>query len=128
MLGKEFLSGLKENEVEIARVIMKSTTQDIISIRAKKRKKDIVYSVEDEYNSEEEGFGYKLIQKTSKNIWSRWLICWDYVSGVPSHNEIIQSKKHQSWYNSDFVEEGWEANHRQKRKQRRRISNVSKFG
>ena len=69
-MGGEFLPDTKNNEVEIARVIMKSTTQDIISIRAKKRKKDIVYSVEDEYNSEEEGFGYKLIQKTSKKPFS----------------------------------------------------------
>ena len=52
MLGKEFLSRLKENEVEIARLEMASTTQDVYSIRARLTKNRILYHIEDEYEKE----------------------------------------------------------------------------
>ena len=35
ILGKEYLRELKENEVEIARLELESTTQDVCSIRAR---------------------------------------------------------------------------------------------
>ena len=52
MLGKEFLSQLKENEVEIARLEMASTTQDVYSIRARLTKNKILYHIEDEYEKD----------------------------------------------------------------------------
>lgn len=52
MLGKEFLSELKENEVEIARLEMASTTQDVYSIRARLTKNKILYHIEDEYEKD----------------------------------------------------------------------------
>ena len=64
-MGGEFLPDVKNNEVEIVRIIMKSTTQDIISIRATKRKNNISYSIDDEY-ADDELDGYVLFQKTSK--------------------------------------------------------------
>ena len=50
-MGGEYLPDTSENEVEIARLIMKSTTQDIYSFRARKTKNKIIYSIEDEYES-----------------------------------------------------------------------------
>ena len=50
-MGGEYLPDTAENEVEIARLIMKSTTQDIYSFRARKTKNKIIYSIEDEYES-----------------------------------------------------------------------------
>lgn len=52
MLGKEFLSEIKENEVEIARLEMASTTQDVYSIRARLTKNKILYHIEDEYEKD----------------------------------------------------------------------------
>ena len=64
-MGGEYLPDANKNQVEIARVIMKSTTQDIISIRATKRKNNINYSIDDEY-ADDELDGYVVFQKTSK--------------------------------------------------------------
>ena len=50
-MGGEYLPDTSENEVEIARLIMKSTTQDIYSFRARKTNNKIIYSIEDEYES-----------------------------------------------------------------------------
>lgn len=51
-MGGEYLPDTKENEVEIARVVMESATQDIISIRAKIADNKILYSIIDEYENE----------------------------------------------------------------------------
>ena len=48
-MGGEYLPDTKDNEVEIARVVLKSTTQDVYSFRAKKLKNKIKYSIHDEY-------------------------------------------------------------------------------
>lgn len=63
-LGGEFLSDLKPKEVEIARVVLKSTTMDVISIRARNTKSRIIYRIVDEYE-DDPIFSYDLIQKTS---------------------------------------------------------------
>ena len=63
-LGGEFLSELKLKEVEIARVVLKSVTMDVISIRARKTKTRIIYRIVDEYE-DDPIFSYGLIQKTS---------------------------------------------------------------
>ncbi|MBK8907476.1 MAG: hypothetical protein IPM60_06145 [Rhodospirillales bacterium] len=53
LMGGEYLPDLRPDEVEIARVVMKSTTMDVVSIRARKAGRRIRYSIVDEY--EEEG-------------------------------------------------------------------------
>ena len=50
-MGGEYLPDRKENEVEIARFVMDSTTQDVISIRARNSENKNIYVVVDEYNS-----------------------------------------------------------------------------
>lgn len=50
-MGGEYLPDTKDNEVEIARVVLKSTTQDVYSFRAKKLKNKIKYSIYDEYEN-----------------------------------------------------------------------------
>jgi hypothetical protein len=63
-MGGEYLPDFLPNETEIARVTLKSTTLDVISIRARKTKHRIVYSIVDEYGDDHIDI-YKLIQKTS---------------------------------------------------------------
>ena len=48
-MGGEYLPDYLSNEVEIARVTMKSTTMDVISIRARHTKHRIKYRILDEY-------------------------------------------------------------------------------
>ena len=60
-MGGEYLSDLHSNEVEIARVVLESTTMDVISIRARHTKDRIKYRVDDEYDSE-----YGFSPKSSK--------------------------------------------------------------
>ena len=64
-MGGEYLSDLKLKEVEIARVVMQSTTMDVVSIRARKTKHRIIYKIVDEY-PEDESWVYTLTKKTSK--------------------------------------------------------------
>ena len=49
MMGGEYLPSLIENEVEICRVVLKSTTMDVFSMRAQKQGELIKYRVVDEY-------------------------------------------------------------------------------
>ena len=51
-MGGEYLPDSEENEVEIARVTLKSTTGDVFSIRARHDGKYIRYRVVDEYESD----------------------------------------------------------------------------
>lgn len=64
LMGGEYLPDFLPNEVEIARVTLKSTTLDVISIRARKTKHRIVYRIVDEYGDDFVQ-DYTLIQKTS---------------------------------------------------------------
>ena len=59
-MGGEYLPDYARHEVEIARIELESTTNDVISIRARPRRKRIEYSVCDEYQSE-----FTLPQRTS---------------------------------------------------------------
>ncbi|MFC1560565.1 hypothetical protein ACFL3W_01325 [Pseudomonadota bacterium] len=63
LMGGEYLPDLYPNEVEIARVTMKSTTMDVISIRARRTKHRIIYRIVDEYPKS--GIDFTKIRKTS---------------------------------------------------------------
>jgi hypothetical protein len=52
-MGGEYLPDFNPGETEIARVTLRSTTQDVISIRAKKEDEELHYSVADEYDESE---------------------------------------------------------------------------
>lgn len=60
-MGGEYLPPFKKEEIEIARVVLASVTQDVISVRARRAGKRIAYRVVDEY----EGV-YALPHKTSR--------------------------------------------------------------
>lgn len=49
LMGGEYLPDLLPNEVEIARVVLESTTMDVKSIRARHTKHRIIYRIVDEY-------------------------------------------------------------------------------
>jgi hypothetical protein len=53
-MGGEYLPDYRPGEVEIARIVLESVLQDVVSIRARRRGKDrrILYRVVDEYESE----------------------------------------------------------------------------
>lgn len=63
-MGGEYLPDIEENEVEIARVSLASTTSDQISIRAKKNGDTIDYRIVGEY--EDTGLHYRLAFNQSK--------------------------------------------------------------
>jgi hypothetical protein len=52
MLGGEFLPPLRGEEVEIARVVYSSVTQDVVSIRARPCRTRLAYRIENEYGWE----------------------------------------------------------------------------
>lgn len=64
-MGGEYLPDLISNEVEIARVILKSTTMDVVSIYARRTKRRIIYRIVDEYPEDETE--YTIRPKTSTN-------------------------------------------------------------
>ena len=63
-MGGEYLPDYRAGEVEIARISLASTTNDIISIRARRGRTGLIrYSIADEYNGD---FTYVLSRKTSR--------------------------------------------------------------
>jgi hypothetical protein len=71
-MGGEYLPNYARSEVEIARIELRSTTSDVISIRARPRGKRLEYAGCDEYGSE-----FRLPQKTSNHPFSLLeLICF----------------------------------------------------
>lgn len=50
-MGGEYLPSFTDEEIEIARIVLASVTQDVYSIRAKRQGKRICYRVVDEYDS-----------------------------------------------------------------------------
>lgn len=50
-MGGEYLPSLDGEEIEIARVVLASVTQDVISVRARRQGKQISYRVVDEYEA-----------------------------------------------------------------------------
>ena len=65
LMGGEYLPDALTNEVEIARIVMKSVTMDVVSIRARRTKHRIVYRIVDEYTDEEREYKFKVSPKTS---------------------------------------------------------------
>jgi hypothetical protein len=51
-MGGEYLPPLRQNEIEIARIVLASVMQDVISVRARRIGSRIYYSVHDEYDIE----------------------------------------------------------------------------
>ena len=51
-MGGEYLPAYGPGEVEIARIELKSTTSDVISVRSRPEGDKIVYSIRDEYDTE----------------------------------------------------------------------------
>ena len=51
-MGGEYLPGLKEEEIEIARINVDSTTSDVTSVYARRTPKGICYRVVDEYEGD----------------------------------------------------------------------------
>ena len=126
LMGGEYLPNLFPNEVEIARVTLKSTTMDVISIRARHTKQRIIYRIVDEYGDME----YVLRPKTSvKPLTLRRVIAlldgavdgglvgsgrdWHYNDGGSTAEEIYNFETASSafypqlaaWY--DAVNEEW---------------------
>ena len=126
LMGGEYLPDLLPNEVEIARVVLKSTMMDVQSIRARRTKRRIVYRIVDEYGDME----YVLRPKTStKPLTLRRLIAmidgavdgglvgsgrdWHYDDGGSTAEEIYNFETASSafypqlavWY--DAVNEEW---------------------
>jgi hypothetical protein len=64
-MGGEYLPDYGDCEVEIARIELKSTTYDVISLRARPSGSHIKYSLVDEYETE-----YRLPQQTSSQPFS----------------------------------------------------------
>ena len=90
-MGGEYLPNYGLNETEIARIELRSTTSDVISIRARPRGKRIEYSVCDEYESE-----FKLPQKTSSHPFSlQELICF--------LDHVEEFKGEASWNRFGFI-------------------------
>ena len=50
LMGGEYLPHLENDEIEICRIVLRSSTLDIISIRAKLQEKHFEYNVVDEHN------------------------------------------------------------------------------
>ena len=50
-MGGEYLPSIAEEEIEIARIVLASVTQDVYSVRARRTGKRISYRVVDEYNT-----------------------------------------------------------------------------
>lgn len=136
-MGGEYLPNLYSNEVEIARIVMQSTTMDVISIRARETKNRIVYRIVDEYESE--FWDYYLTKKSSvKPLTMRELISlidngkenglvgngrnWHYEEGSPAE-EIYNFETASSayyteladWY--DEVNEEWLVERQKEEKQ-----------
>ena len=68
LMGGEYLPPLADNETEIARVSLDSTTADQISVRARKLKDRIAYRIVDEYMEDEPW--YQVHPRTSKHTLS----------------------------------------------------------
>ena len=60
MMGGEYLPDLLTDEVELCRVVLKSTTMDVTSLRIRKQKRRYTYRVVDEYSNK-----FKISPKTS---------------------------------------------------------------
>lgn len=102
LMGGEYLPDLMPNEVEIARITMKSATMDVISIRARKTKHRIIYRIVDEYEPDFWEEQYPLAQKTSvKPLSMRELITL-----IDSAGDVGLVGAYRDYYDDNIVEEG----------------------
>jgi hypothetical protein len=83
LMGGEYLPDYLTNEVEIARVTMKSTTMDVISVRARPTRQRIIYRVVDEY-MDDFGDRFSVKPKTSK-----WPLSMGQLIQVIEANELV---------------------------------------
>lgn len=60
LMGGEYLPKYYQNEIELCRVVLESTTMDVISLRARKQKHRFAYRIVDEYSNK-----FILTKKTS---------------------------------------------------------------
>ena len=91
LMGGEYLPDCEENEVEIARVALDSTTADVITVRARPDGKVIRYRVVDEYKSD-----YVLeFDQSNKPLTLRRLI---------QLMDTVESVEFESW---DLVDNHW---------------------
>ena len=87
-MGGEYLPNYGRREVEIARIELESTTNDVISIRVRPSGERIKYTVCDEYGSE-----FKLPQRTSSRPFSLRKLVWfldnvEHCESDPSWNRF----------------------------------------
>ena len=87
-MGGEYLPRLRENEVEIARITLATTTQDVACVYAKKFKTRIHYRVVDEYNGSTIEGKYRRTSKhplTLNQLANFFLTAWDLIATL-EHN------------------------------------------
>ncbi len=60
-MGGEYLPDLRNREIEIARIVLASTTMDVFSVRARLRSERYHYSIQDEYETQ-----FKVHPRTSR--------------------------------------------------------------
>ncbi len=92
LMGGEYLPDFLPNEVEIARVTMKSTTMDVISIRARHTKTRIKYRIVDEYDSFGEEDRYAPCPKTSSRP-----LTLKQVIGMIDGNELVDGPRESNY-------------------------------
>ena len=87
LMGGEYLPPMPDDEVEIARISLASSTGDQISVRARRTKKGNAYSIVDEYDTADE---YELDPSTSRSPLSmRQLV--DMLDGACHHGGAVMS-------------------------------------
>jgi hypothetical protein len=83
-MGGEYLPPLRPNEVEIARVTLRSVTMDVFSIRARRAGKRIYYRLVDEYMEQEPPERFVVKPK-----WSKKLLAMSQVVSIIDENGLI---------------------------------------
>jgi hypothetical protein len=97
-MGGEYLPKLIPNEVEIARVVLDSTTRDVISVRARHTRHRIKYRIVDEYYGDVPE--YPVVPTTSrKPLTLRQLV------GMMDHADIVYGHRDRMHFENDFSAE-----------------------
>ena len=98
-MGGEYLPPLRSNEVEIARVILETTTLDVISIRARKSGNRIYYRVVDEYMDQEGSDRF-----VAKPRWSKQPLTLRQVISIIDDNGLIDEWREENFDVTDLDE------------------------
>jgi hypothetical protein len=99
MMGGEYLPDLKMSQVEICRIVLKSTTMDVFSIRAQKIEQKLHYSVADEYGDNE----YHLPQVSSLEP----LTMGELIKNLDSCIEVLTHTGEESEYGGGGLVRPW---------------------